>query len=284
MPLSPAQERIWFMEQLNAGEPAYNEAEAVRLKGDLDVEALERAFNIIVERHEILRTTIEARDGRPGMVIHETWPLTFKRINLQPHVASKREAELAQLLITEPRLPYRLDAEPAVRVTIVRMDDEDHALIMMLHHIVCDSASLGILWRELATWYEAARSGEPSPLPPLPIQYGDYAVWQRQPRQQERFAEDIAFWKEQLRGAPTQLDQPSDRPRPPVCSFRGTKRLSTFDAVLANDLRRLCRHESQPVHRVRGGIQCGYVSLYRPGRDPRSGFRSPPVSGQRCGR
>jgi len=252
-PLSPAQERIWFMEQLNAGEPAYNEAEAVRLKGKLDVEALERAFNIIVERHEILRTTIEARDGRPGMVIHETWPLKFKRINLQPLVASKREAELAQLLITEPRLPYRLDAEPAVRVTIVRLDDEDHALIMMLHHIVCDSASLGILWRELASLYEAARSGEPSPLPPLPIQYGDYAVWQRQPRQQERFAEDIAFWKEQLRGAPAQLDQPSDRPRPAVCSFRGTKRLFAFDAALANDLRRLCRQQQASLFTVFAG-------------------------------
>ena len=91
-----------------------------------------------------------------------------------------------------------MEAEPAVRVTIVEMDDEDHAVILMMHHIICDSASLGIIWRELATLYEACIKGEPSPLPPLPIQYGDYAVWQRQPHQQERFAEDIAFWKEKL--------------------------------------------------------------------------------------
>ena len=239
--LSPAQERIWFMEQVKAGEPAYNEAEAVRLKGKLDVAALARAFNIVIARHEILRTTIEARNGQPTMVIHESFPLHFKQISLRRLEPSRSDAELARLLIDEPRRPYRMEAEPAVRVTIVEMGDEDHAVILMMHHIICDSASLGILWRELATLYEACINGEPSPLAPLPIQYGDYAVWQRQPHQQDRFAEDIAFWREKLHGAPPLLDQPTDRPRPPVFSFRGTKRQFAFDAALADDLRRLCR-------------------------------------------
>ena len=242
-PLSLAQERVWFMEQIKAEEPAYNEAEAVRLKGKLDVAALEQAFNIMIGRHEILRTTIEARDGRPTTIIHEAWHLKFKKINLRHLAAGAREAELARLLITEPRLPYRLDAEPAVRVTIVQIDDEDHAFIMMLHHIVCDSASLGILWRELVTLYDAALRGVPSPLPPLPIQYGDYAVWQRQPAQQERFDADLAYWKEKLLGAPPLLDQPTDRVRPPVFSFRGTKRQFAFDPALASDLRQLCRKQ-----------------------------------------
>jgi amino acid adenylation domain-containing protein len=249
-PLSPAQERIWFMEQVGAGEPVYNEAEAVRLKGKLDVAALEHAFNIIIERHEILRTTIEARDGKPMTIVHDSFPLQFKKISLRHLDSSRRDAELVRLLSDEPRLPYRLDAEPAVRVTIVAMGDEDHAVILMMHHIICDSASLGILWRELIALYEACIKGETSPLPPLPIQYGDYAVWQRQPYQQERFAEDIAFWKEKLLGAPPLLDQPTDRPRPSVVSFRGAKRQFAYDATLADDLRRLCRQHQTSLFTV----------------------------------
>jgi hypothetical protein len=237
------------MEQLG-GEPAYNEATAVRLKGQIDVAALERAFNVIVNRHEILRTTIAARDGRPTTIIHETWPLTFKKIGLRHLAAGQLDAELAQLLIDEPRRPYRLEAEPAVRVTIVEIDDDDHALIIMLHHIICDSASLGILWRELVALYEAELRGAPSPLPPLPIQYGDYAVWQRQPSQQARFAEDLVFWKEKLRGAPPLLDQPTDRVRPTVFSFRGAKRQFAFDPALADDLRLLCRQHQTSLFTV----------------------------------
>jgi acyl-CoA synthetase (AMP-forming)/AMP-acid ligase II len=242
-PLSPSQERIWFMEQWNPGEPAYNEAEALRFKGPLDVEALERALNGVVGRHEILRTTIEAKDGVPVMVVHETWPVRFRTIGLRHLPTDRREAEVARLLIDEPRRRYRLDAEPGIRATVIEVGDDDHVVILMMHHIVCDSSSLGIIWRELATVYGAVRHGEPATLPPLPIQYGDYAVWQRQPMQQERVEEDLAFWRDKLRGAPTVLDLPADRPRPPVLSFRGDKRLFEFDAALANDLRRLCRRE-----------------------------------------
>ena len=242
-PLSPTQERIWFMSQLITGEPAYNEAEAVRLKGRLDLAALELALNGIIERHEILRSTIETGDGRPVMSVHATWPLTFKQICLRHLDADEREAALSRLLVVEPRLPYRLDKEPAIRATIVELGEDEHACILMMHHLICDSASLGILWRELAALYEAALRGGPSPLRPLPVQYGDYAAWQRQPAQQARFAEDIAFWTETLRGAPPLLDQPTDRVRPAILSFRGNKRNFTFDAALANRLRLLCREQ-----------------------------------------
>ncbi len=248
--LSPAQERIWFMEQLHAGEPAYNEAEAVRLKGKLDVGELERAFNLMIDRHEILRTTIEARDGRPMTALHASFPLQFKRLSLRHLTPERRDAELTRLLSDEPRRSYRLEAEPAIRVTIVMMDEDDHAVILMMHHIICDSSSLGIIWRELAALYAACLKGEASPLPPLPIQYGDYAVWQRQPHQQARFSEDIAFWKKQLLGAPPLLDQPTDRSRPPVFSFRGTKHQFAFDAALADDLRRLCRQHQTSLFTV----------------------------------
>ena len=249
-PLSPAQERIWFMAQLNTGEPVYNEAESVRLKGPVDIAALERAFNVIVKRHEPLRSTIGTKEGRPTMIIHEAWPLKFKKLSLRHFASGTREAELTKLLITEPRLPYRLGAEPALRVTVVEIDNEDHAFILMMHHIFCDRASFGIIWRELAMLYGASLRGHPAVLAPLPIQYGDYAVWLRQPSQQARVEEDLAFWREKLRGAPTLLDQPVDRPRPAVMSFRGNKKQFEFDAPLANDLRQLCRQQETSLFTV----------------------------------
>jgi amino acid adenylation domain-containing protein len=242
-PLSHSQERLWFLEQLNAGAPAYNEAEAVRLRGKLDIEVLEQAFNVIITRHEILRTTIEVRDERPVAIVHESWPVRFKRIDLRRLATDAREAELARLLVDEPRHRYRLEAEPAIRATVIEMAAEDHVFILMMHHIVCDASSLGILWRELATLYEACLRGQPSPLPPLPIQFGDYAAWLRQPTQQARFDEELSFWKENLRGAPTALDLPADRPRPSVISYRGDKRRFPFDPALAKELRDLCRRE-----------------------------------------
>lgn len=235
--LSPSQERIWFMEQFNTGEPMYNEGEAIRLKGALNIAALEQAFNTIIARHEILRMTIALKDDRAEVVVHESWPIKFRRISLAERAADAREAALAALLIDEPRRPYHLEAEPGIRVTLVEIAANDHALILMMHHIICDSSSIGILWRELAALYEAGLRDEPAALPPLPIQYGDYAEWQSR----NRFDADLAFWRERLRGAPTLLDQPVDRPRPPVCSFRGTKQLFEFSAALTDDLRQFCR-------------------------------------------
>jgi amino acid adenylation domain-containing protein len=249
-PLSYSQERLWFLEQLNGGAPAYNEAEAVRLKGAVDIEALQRAFNVVVERHEILRITIEVRDERPVAIVHDSWQVTLKRIDLRNLAAGAREAELARLLIDEPRHRYRLEAEPAVRATVIEMGAEDHVFILMMHHIVCDASSLGILWRELAAVYEARLRGEDAPLPPLPIQFGDYASWQRQPIQQPRFDEDLSFWKENLAGAPTVLDLPADRPRPSVISYRGDKRRFPFDPALAKELRDLCRREHTSLFTV----------------------------------
>jgi acyl-CoA synthetase (AMP-forming)/AMP-acid ligase II len=241
--LSPSQEGVWFMQQFNMGEPVYNEAEAARLKGELDIGALERAFNAIVDRHEILRATIETRDDRPVIVVHDEWPVTFKRISLLERDAGAREAELERLLAEEPRRPYDLASEPGIRVTLIEMAPNDHALILMMHHIVCDSSSIGVLWRELATRYETVRHGRPDSLPPLPMQYTDYAVWQRQAAQKMQCERDLSFLRERLHGAPALLDQPTDRKRPPVFSFRGNKRSFEFGAALTLDLRRLCRQQ-----------------------------------------
>jgi amino acid adenylation domain-containing protein len=242
-PLSPSQERLWFIEQLAPEVPLYNEAEAVRLKGKLEAEVLEQAFNTVIARHEILRTTIQDRDGRPAAIVHENWPVTLKRIDLRNLPTDQAEVELERLLIDEPRRLYRLEAEPGLRATLIQSSAEDHVFILMMHHIICDRLSVGVLWRELGALYGGLLRGQPSPLPALPIQYGDYAVYQRQQIQQARFGEDLSFWRESLRGAPRVLDLPTDQPRPSVISYRGNKRQFRIDTELAKDLRRLCRQE-----------------------------------------
>jgi amino acid adenylation domain-containing protein len=249
-PLSLSQQRLWLLEQLNPGVPVYNWPEAVRLKGELDVEVLEQALNAIIARHEILRTTIQVRDEQPVTIVHESWPVKLKKIDLRHLPAGQREAELARLLIDEPRQLHRLEAEPGIRASVIQLSAEEHVFIVMMHHIITDGLSVGILWRELGTLYEAFLRGEPSPLPPLLLQYGDYATWQRQPIQQARFEEDLSFWRENLRGAPPVLELPADRPRPSVMSHRGNKREFRFDSTLAKELRQLCRQERTSLFNI----------------------------------
>ena len=214
-PLSPNQMRIWFMEQMNTGEPVYNESEAVRLRGALNVDLVEKALNVIIARHEILRTTIQTIDDELSATVHESWPLQLKQIDLSLLPPARREAEVDRLLIDEPRLPYRLDVEPGIRVTLLRLAPTEHVLIVMMHHIICDWSSVGVLWRELSALYRAGSGGQPLELPALPIQHGDYAVWHQQQMTQPNLAEDLAYWEENLRGAPALLDLPTDNPRPP---------------------------------------------------------------------
>ena len=269
-PLSHSQERLWFLEQLNAGAPAYNEAEAVRLKGKLDIEVLEQAFNLIIARHEILRTTIEVRDERPLAIVHESWPVKFKKIDLRNLAANEREPELARLLINEPRHRYRLEAEPAIRATVIEVAAEDHVFVLMMHHIVCDASSLGILWRELARLYEACLRGQPSPLPPLPIQFGDYATWQRQSIQQVRFDDELSFWKENLLGAPMVLDLPADQA--PAIRYFLSRRQAAVPFRPGAGKRAAAPMPAgayQPVHCLRRRAEYIAPSLHRPKRHPR---------------
>ena len=190
------------MEQVIAGAPVYNEAEAARLRGELNVEVLEKALNAIVARHENLRTTIQATGDEPSAVVHDSWPLQFKQIDLSSLPPAQREAEVERLLIDEPRLPYHLEVEPGIRVTLLRLGQTEHVIILMMHHIICDWASIGVLWRDLSALYRAGCRGQPLELPALPIQHGDYAVWQQQLSSRGDFAQDLAYWEETLRGAP----------------------------------------------------------------------------------
>jgi amino acid adenylation domain-containing protein len=248
--LSSGQQRIWFFNELVPDVPLYNESESVRLTGDLDADALDQALNSIVARHEILRTTIQMAAQRPIAIVHETSPLTMKRIDLSTLPHADREAELARLLIDEPRRPYRLDQVPGIRATLVRIGPADHVFILMMHHMVCDWASEGVLWRELSAAYQNIRRGAPLSASRLPIQYGDYAVWQQQRVDEAAFAEDLDFWEENLRGAPQLLELPSDRPRPTVQSFRGARRRFRLGATLTEALRQCSRREKTSLFTV----------------------------------
>lgn len=249
-PLSSGQQRIWFFKELAPEVPLYNESEAVRLIGVLNADAMEQALNLIVTRHEVLRTTIQKLAERPLAIVHESWPLRMKRIDLSAMAPAQRAAEVDRLLIDEPRCLYQLETEPGIRATLVRLGPSEHVFILMLHHLVCDLGSMGILWRELSSAYHAILRDEPPALSRLPIQYGDYAVWQQQRVDEGEFAGDLDFWEENLRGAPELLELPSDRPRQNVQSFRGARHRVRLNPTLTETMRNLGRREKTTLFTV----------------------------------
>ena len=238
------------MEQLNPEIPVHNEAEAVLMKGALDLELLERALNDVVARHEILRATIELDEGRPVVIVHDAWPIDLRKIDLRGLPPAEREAELARLLVDEPRRPYNLAQQPGVRAAVLQLAAEENAFILMMHHIICDRLSVGILWRELGTLYASAVRNEALTLAPLQIQYGDYSAWQRLPERRLRFGDDLHFWKEYLRNLPKLLDLPADRPRPSVNAYKGKKLQFFMGSELSDDLRHLARQEQTSLFNV----------------------------------
>jgi amino acid adenylation domain-containing protein len=249
-PLSPAQRRVWFVEQLAHGAAVYNEADAARLTGDLQVDALEKAFNVIVGRHELLRSTITVSDGQPSFLAHDDWPMDFKTIDLGALSASDRESEIERLLVSEPRQPFNLETAPGIRATLVRLGPREHVLILMRHHLICDWLSVGVLWRELSESYRQILRNETLRLPPLPVQPGDYAARREAQYDAANYARDLAFWKETLRGAPELLELPADRPRPPSPSFRGARRRFRIESGQAEALRKLSRREKVSLFTV----------------------------------
>jgi len=242
-PLSPAQQRLWFIDQLVPEAIAYNESEAVRLIGDLNVEALEKGFNIIVGRHELLHSTIESKDGRPFFVAHPDWKLAFKRVDVSRLPAAEREAEVASLLISEPREPYQLDKIPGIRVTLIRVAAQEHVLILQMSHLICDWSSEGVMWRELSALYRELLSDKPLVLPPLPIQHGDYAAWQQTNNVAANFKDGLEYWKKTLAGASELIELPTDRSRPAANTYRGARKRYITSPALTEAMRHLSRHE-----------------------------------------
>jgi amino acid adenylation domain-containing protein len=243
LPLSFAQQRLWFIGQLDPGNSTYNIPAAVRLRGSLNLSALERSVNEIVKRHEALRTTFPMVDGRPVQLIAPTLIMTLPVIDLRELPESERETEVQRLVAEEARKPFDFAVGPLVRITLVRVGEEEHVGLLTMHHIVSDGWSTGILIREMALLYDAFSSGRSSPLPELPIQYADFAHWQRQWLQGEILETQVGYWKEQLGGSPPLLELPTDHSRPPMQTFRGARQSFLLPKTMAEALKALSRQE-----------------------------------------
>jgi amino acid adenylation domain-containing protein len=242
-PLSFAQQRHWFLHQLNPDSSAWSRARAFRLLGPLSVTAMERALNEIVRRHEILRTTFPAPGGHPVQKISAFQPFRIKVVDLGNLDAQKREREAQRLMEEEARRPYDLQAGPFLRPMLVRLGEQEHALMIAMHHIVFDRWSRSILCRELSALYEAFAVGKPASLPELSIQYADFAQWQRQELCGEVFDRQLAYWCRRLDGSLPALDLPADRPRPAVQSYRGLTQTASLPLGLRQALETLGRKE-----------------------------------------
>jgi hypothetical protein len=243
LPLSFAQQRLWFLDQFQPGNPFYNMPVAVRLAGDLNLSALTQTLTEIVRRHEVLRTRYVTVGRRPAQVIDGAFELGLAVEDRRGRTPAERAAIARGEASSEAERPFELREGPVIRARLLAFADDDHLLLLSLHHIVSDAWSQGVLQRELRALYGAFSTGEPSPLPELPVQYADYAAWQRRWFSGEVEASQLAYWRGQLDGAAPVLDLPTDRPRPAEQSHRGASRAFTVPAALAGALRELSRRE-----------------------------------------
>jgi len=250
LPLSFAQQRLWFLDQLEPNSPIYNIPTAVRLSGKLDVGALDATLDALVQRHESLRTTFSEHAGSPVQVIAPQVSLPLVCVDLTGLPVASREAEAMRLAMEEARKPFNLAEGPLLRATLLRLDEAEHILLLTMHHIISDGWSMGVLVREMAALYQAFAAGQPSPLPELPIQYADYAHWQREWLQGEVLEKQLAYWRERLGDEPPVLELPTDRPRPAVRTNRGASLTATLPARLLQDLNALARQEGVTLFMV----------------------------------
>jgi amino acid adenylation domain-containing protein len=242
-PLSFAQQRLWFLAQLQPESAVYNMSGGVRLSGKLDLQALQQALIEIVWRHEALRTTFQEIDGEPMQVIGPKETVSFPSFALQSLSAARSEAEAMMLAAHEARQPLDLINGPLFRAKLLLLSKEEHILLLTMHHIIFDGWSMGIFVRELAALYEAYATGKPSPLSDVPVQYVGFAAWQRRWLKGEVLDKQIAYWKKTLAGAPSLLELPTDHPRPAMQSFHGAKHPLSISPDLTDALRTLCEHE-----------------------------------------
>ena len=261
LPLSFSQQRMWLLDQLEPDTPTYNISNALRLSGTLEVEALKRSIEEIVSRHEALRTTFAAVDGEPVQVISPAMDTRLPVEDLSGQPKAEREAEAKRLALEEKRRPFDLERGPLVRTKLVRLDQEEHVLLVTMHHVVSDGWSLGVFWRELGALYEAFSRGESSPLAELSIQYADYALWQRRWLTGEVLEEQLGYWKEQLAELPV-LELPTDQPRPTVQTHRGARRSLTLPESLTEALKELSRQEGTTLFMVLLGAFQALLARY----------------------
>jgi amino acid adenylation domain-containing protein len=262
LPLSFAQERLWLVDRLQPGGSVYNVPLGLRLRGALDGDALERALGEIVRRHESLRTTFAERDGAPVQAIAPFAGFALPVDDLSPLDPAAREAEVRRRAREDAARPFDLAAGPLFRARLLRLRDDEHVLLINMHHVVTDGWSQGVLLRELSALYGAFRGGAPSPLPELPIQYADYALWERGQLAGEALERHLAYWRERMAGAPGLLELPADHPRPPVQTYRGDQVPVALPAELLARLEALGRAEGATLYMVLLAAFQSLLSMY----------------------
>lgn len=250
VPLSFAQERMWFLHRLAPESRAYNCLCPFRLTGELHAPALDRSLRELLRRHEILRTVYTEIDGMPVQIVAEDAAFRLEVADLQHLPEGEREAQAARLLDAEAQRIFDLKRGPVFRAGLLRLGPRDHVLWLHIHHIAVDGWSLEVAYRELAALYDAFRRGAPPPLPEAPLQYADFAAWQREQLTEESLSALVAGWKQRLLGAPPLLDLPSDRVRPPVQTFRGATIPFQLDPEVARAIRDLGAREGVTVNMV----------------------------------
>jgi len=249
LPLSLSQRRLWFLSQLPGADVAYTMPVVVELSGHLAIDALSLAINGLIARHESLRTSFRLGETGPLQVIHPAEPIEMGSLDLRGPDGDPSRQEVVQQVEALLHEPFDLSQAPLLRAHVLRIGENRHLLVLLIHHIVADGWSLGVIERELSALYAAALRGEPDPLPPLPIQYADFSRWQAERAQGEKAIEDLAFWKRTLANL-TPLELPTDRPRPSVETFRGEHHIFTIDRPLTDTLRELARTEATTLYGV----------------------------------
>lgn len=244
LPLSFAQQRLWFIERLAPGDSVYNVSRAMRLRGRLDVIALQKALNKLVLRHEALRTNFTSVDGTASQVIDPTRSIQLNVTDLRELPQDERETEASRFLKHEAERAFDLAQDPLLRVTLLRLSEDEHLLLFTLHHIVCDGCSMQVLAEELSTLYAAYSNGKTASLADLPIQYADFACQQRELFQGDAFEKQLAYWKRQLEGIPAVLTLSTDRPRPSAQTFHGARQTLLLSRELTAQLKSLSQSES----------------------------------------
>ncbi len=277
LPLSFAEQRLWFLDQLEPGKAVSNIPAAVRLFGKLNIDSLRESIEKVISRHENLRTTFKSIKGRPARIISDAVSLNINIIELDERNEATRETRLAQLINEEAARPFDLAAGPLLRVSLVRLATEDHVLFLTMHHIISDGWSVGILINEIATAYEALCADKQTALADLPIQYADFACWQRERLQGNELEAALAYWKQQLSEGNEPLDLPLDRPRPQAQTHRGATLSFTIAPEILDQLKSLARKESATLYiTLLAGFQ---TLLHRYTGQPRISVGSP-ISGR----
>ncbi|BAZ09555.1 amino acid adenylation domain-containing protein [Calothrix sp. NIES-4071] len=247
LPLSFAQQRLWFLHHLSPDSRSYNMLDVQRLNGLLNVVALEQSLSELIGRHEVLRTTFPTVDGKPVQVIAPPTALTLPIYNLQELSAQQQIDQIQQITKSLASKPFDLAVGPLVQFTLLQLSEQEYVLLLKMHHIIYDGWSLNIFKRELSQLYAAFAQGLPYPLPELPIQYADFAVWQRQWLTGEVLDRQLNYWQQQLADAPAVIELPTDRPRPPAQSFRGGVERFQLDRNLTQRLKQLSQESDSTL-------------------------------------